>query len=179
MKVIKYIGLGLITILVLVIIGGFFLPSTAKVERSIDIAKPQAELFNYLIDFDKFKEWSPWQDIDPATQYTFTGPEAGVGTKMSWSSEHPRVGKGSQEIVAVEGQEVIKIDLYFDGQYGGLVHYRLTQESADSTKMVWQYETDFGNNPFGRYIGLLIEGMLGPYYEVGLQKLKANMENSH
>lgn len=176
MKFIKLTGLGFALLLFTVFIAGFLLPQTAHVERSVIVAKPKHEVFNFLSDFRNFTQWSPWHDLDPDTQYNYIGPRTGVGAKMLWQSEHPQVDEGWQEIIASEGQDLIKIQLVFGNDTGGgTVHYRL-HEVAGGTEVTWQYDSDFGNNPFGRYIGLMMDNMLGPYYESGLKNLKNTLE---
>jgi hypothetical protein len=176
MKVIKIIGIGVVALLVIVFAAGFLLPAKVHVERSVVINKPQDEVFHFLTDYRNFVTWSPWHAIDPKTQYEFSGAESGVGAKMSWQSTNPQVDKGWQEITAIQGQEVVKIKLVFGNESGGGdVYYRLASV-AEGTSVLWQFDTDFGNNPFGRYIGLLMDDMLGPYYEKGLAKLKAELE---
>jgi len=39
-------------------------------------------------------------------------------------------------------------------------------------------ETDIGGNPVGRYVGLMMDGMIGPSYEQGLSDLKAILESA-
>ena len=176
MKIIKITGIGLVVILAAVYAAGFLLPAQVHVERSVTIAKPQADVFQFLTDYHNFASWSPWHAIDPTTEYEFSGAESGVGAKMSWNSSHPQVDKGYQEIVAIQGQDRVKINLVFgDNSGGGVVYYRL-KSITEGTSLTWEFDTDFGNNPFGRYIGLMIDGMLGPYYEKGLADLKSVLE---
>ena len=89
----------LLTLLILLVMIGFLLPSSAKVERSVVINAPAASIFPHINGMQAFHAWSPWSTIDPQTDYQFSGPETGVGSRMSWQSGDARVGQGSQEIV--------------------------------------------------------------------------------
>lgn len=35
-------------------------------------------------DLHTWESWSPWQELDPAMQQTYSGAERGVGAKMAW-----------------------------------------------------------------------------------------------
>jgi len=176
MNIFKAIGLGFVVLLAAVFVFGFFLPQTAHVERTVIIEQPKATVFEFLINYQNFTSWSPWHSIDPNTQYQFSGPASGVGARMDWQSSNPQVDKGWQQIKSIEGQELVEIELVFGNESGGgTVYYRL-QEVDAGTEVTWEFDTDFGNNPFGRYIGLMMDGMLGPYYELGLANLKKVLE---
>ena len=86
MTVLKRVIIGLVTLIVLLGVIAFLLPRQVHVERSIVINAPQAELFEALNSFKRFNEFSPWAALDPTTQYSYEGPESGVGAKMSWVS---------------------------------------------------------------------------------------------
>ena len=88
----------------------------------------------------RFNEWSPWADLDPATKYTFEGPETGTGQKMMWVSAHPDVGNGSQTIVEFEENRRIVSELDF----GGMGKARASLELAPvagGTAVTWGFKT--------------------------------------
>lgn len=35
-------------------------------------------------DLHAWESWSPWQELDPAMQQTYSGAERGIGAKMAW-----------------------------------------------------------------------------------------------
>ena len=86
----------LLTLLILLAVIGLLLPSSARVERSILIDAPAAEIFPHLNGMRAFHAWSPWSDIDPETLYQFEGPEQGVGSRMTWESGNSRSGAAAR-----------------------------------------------------------------------------------
>ena len=46
-----------------------------------------------------------------------------------------------------------------------------------SYKSSWSFLGDMGNNPVARWIGLMMDSMLGPQLEEGLSNMKEYLEN--
>ena len=81
------------------VVGSFFLPKTARVERSIVIGAEPHAVYPFVADLWRYNLWNPWADIDPNMTATVSDPASGVGATMSWSSEDEKVGSGSMKIV--------------------------------------------------------------------------------
>ncbi len=171
MKVLKVL-LGIVgALVVLFVAGGLLLPSEQHVERSVTIDAAPERVFSFLNDYREFNKWSPWAEYDPATEYEYTGPPAGVGSRMSWSSEHPNVGSGAQEIIESELNVRVRSKLTFEGfdtaSYGTFI-----LEPTDSgTRLTWAFDGNF-DTMLGRYMGLMMEDWVGADYERGLARLK-------
>lgn len=176
MAALKYLVIGVLLLTTVVIGAGFMLPDTAHLERSIVVnAKPNT-VFTVLNSYRLFNQWSPWADLDPRTTYEFSGPESGVGARQAWSSQSPDVGSGSQEIIESVPDRLVRQKLVFnDFDTENTATQTLTPE-GDGTRIVWSYDTQFGGSLLLRYFGLILDGMLGPDYERGLQKLKTLVE---
>lgn len=176
MKILKWLLIVIVASIAALVGIAFFLPDHAHVERSIVIERPPATVFTLLNGFRRFNEWSPWADLDPKAITTYEGPVVGVGSKMSWTSEDPNVGAGSQEILEAQAPSFIKVRLIFaDFESDNVATYRLAPEGA-GTKVTWAYDTDFRGNLMGRWFGMMLDSMLGPDYEKGLAKLKTVVE---
>ncbi|WP_431686454.1 SRPBCC family protein [Hahella sp. NBU794] len=175
-KALKSTGQILLGVVVLVIVAGFFLPDSTHVERSVVINAPQRQVFDFLNSYRNFNDWSPWAKLDPNAQYQFSGPQSGVGAKMSWRSDDPKVGQGYQEIIAVKEAEEIQVTLDFGDNGQASAFYRL-QPADSGVRVTWGFDTEHGFNLFNRYIGLMLERLLAPMYEEGLQSLKQRIEN--
>lgn len=166
----------IVVLLVIVLAAiGFFLPRYVHVERSTTVNAPIGTVYAVLNSYKLFNRWSPWAALDPNTKYEFSGPAAGVGSKMSWSSDNKNVGKGSQEITESRAGEYIKTALDFGTNGKGTADFKLSRD-AEGTKVVWGMDSDLGANPFAHYFGLMIPGMVGKDYEKGLASLKNLVE---
>lgn len=176
MRLVKFVLYGVIGVLALLVAIGLLLPSSAHVERSIEIEATPEQIFPWLNSPRAFNRWSPWAQRDPATQYRFEGPEQGVGAKMYWQSAHPEVGSGSQEIIASVPDQRVALALDFGTQGTAVAYYDL-QQLEGTTTVTWGFDTEFGNDIVGRYFGIMLDTWLGPVYEKGLSNLKALVES--
>lgn len=171
MKIVK----ALLFIFALLVIIGALLPSKSHVERAVTIDAPQETVFNFLNSYQNFNAWSPWHRIDPDTQYSYSGPESGVGAMMSWQSDHDKVGNGSQKITESIPNEFIAVALDFGDMGQAESSYELRSD-GNSTIVTWGFDSDAGWNLIGRYFGLIMDTMIGPTFEAGLHNLKDALE---
>ncbi|MEL1263570.1 SRPBCC family protein [Pseudoxanthomonas putridarboris] len=175
MKFIKWtlaviVGLGLVLAL-----GSLLLPASTHVERAVTIDRSPEQVYATLNSFERFNAWSPWAEYDPQARYTFEGPANGVGARMSWIGNRS-VGSGSQQISESVPHRKIVVELDFGGSQGRATY--LIEPEGSGTRLTWAFDTDHGYNPFGRWLGLLFDRMIGGDYEKGLAKLKALLEST-
>ncbi|MEM8816328.1 MAG: SRPBCC family protein [Pseudomonadota bacterium] len=177
MKFVKILLGIVVTLAVLFVVGGMLLPSERHVERSVVVNAAPAEVFPLVNDFREFNKWSPWATYDPeGTRYEFSGPDAGVGSTMSWSSEHPNVGSGTQEIVDSQPNRMVRSKLTFEG-FDTPSYADFTLEPADGgTRLTWSFDAEL-DSMLGRYMGLMMEKWVGEDYERGLARLKELAES--
>lgn len=177
MKFLKWL-LIVVAVLTMAVIGyGYSLPDKSQMQRSTLIAAPPATVYTVLNGFRQFNKWSPWAELDPNTAYTFEGPLTGVGARMSWISQDPNVGAGSQEILAAVPNQSITIKLVFaDFATDNVSAYALAPVEG-GTQVTWSYEGDAKGSILYRYFGLMTDSMIGPDYEKGLAKLKTLVES--
>jgi uncharacterized protein YndB with AHSA1/START domain len=177
MKILKGLFVFLVGLVLLFVVIGLFLPQQVHVERSITTTASPATVFGLVDGFRRFNEWSPWARIDPATKYTFSGPDTGVGARMEWSSAHPDVGSGSQEVIAVEPDHRVTSRLDF-GMDNPTTSTILLEPQGTGTRVTWSLDSDFSGSLIGRYFGLALDRMVGPDYEKGLAQLQAVAEST-
>ena len=83
-----------------------------EVVRDATIAAPPSTVYGLLADFHRWREWSPWEDLDPSLQRTYSGPDAGVGAVYEWSGNR-KAGAGRMEIVEADPSSRVQIALQF------------------------------------------------------------------
>lgn len=174
MKILKALGIIAIVLVVLFFGVAMFLPASVHVERSLVIPASRKVVFNQVNDLRNWKHWSPWYQMDPDMQVTYRGFLRGEGASYSWKSD--KVGNGTLTITESHPYQYIATQLDFvkKGQATGFYRF---EQVADGTRLTWGFETDVSNNPIEKYVGLMIDRMVGDDFEKGLQNLKTHVQS--
>lgn len=164
------IGLGFVVLLLVGFIS--MQPSAYRIERSITIAAPPALVFDWVNDFHRWNDWSPWDKLDPNIKRTYEGPAAGVGTMYSWAGDN-KVGEGRMTLIDSRPPEKIDIKLEFFKPWESVATTEFTfAAAATGTTVTWAMN---GTNNFaGKACSLFMnmDKMVGGSFEEGLAKLK-------
>src|ERR1700749_5272990 len=79
-----------------------------QTSASIDINKPQQQVFDYLALLKNQEHFNAWLMIDPKMKKEFTGAEGQPGFVYAWESKNKKDGKGSQKIIKTAPPEQIE-----------------------------------------------------------------------
>ncbi len=151
---------------------------TYTVQRSLTIAASPNEVFRHIVDFRKWDAWSPWDEMDPGMEKTFSGPEGGVGSKYAWSGNR-KVGRGTMEIIGTAENSSVEIALEFLKPFKASNDTAFTlRPSGDGTDVTWSMSGR--KTLMTRVMGLFksMDAMVGPDFERGLQRLKVAAEGT-
>ena len=175
MKILKRILVAILGVVALLLLVSFFLPSQVHVERSLVIQAPAEKVFDQINTLKNWEKWSPWHKLDPQMKLQYDGAASGVGAKYTWESTQRNVGSGSLAITRTVPGELIQTAMDFreQGQATGL--FKL-ERAPEGTKVTWSMDTDLGRNPIAKYFGLVMDKMVGPDFERGLNNLKSVAE---
>ena len=176
MKLWKKLLLGLLALAVFFIVVGFFLPSRARVERSLNMRTTPDAIFPRVATLTRWPEWTAWTtNRFPDMQMNFSGPSSGVGAVMM--AEGKSSGNGTVTITRADPAKGIRYDLDFE--HGTqLFRGSITFDSVnDGMKVTWAIETDMGWNPFKRWAGLVLDKLMGGDMAAGLANLKQQVES--
>jgi hypothetical protein len=164
------IGLGIVIAIVVVIIASR--PDTYSVERSTTIAAPASVVYPLINNFHRWKEWSPWEGLDPAMTRTFEGPASGVGASYAWSG-NDQVGKGRMTITDTHRNEDVHIKLEFiePWEATNTTLFSLRPEHG-RLNVTWRMEGshNFVGKAFSMFMDM--DSMVGKDFEKGLDTLK-------
>ena len=175
MKILKKIAIGLLILIGLLVVTGFFLPSKSQVTRSVVINTTPETVFPFVNNLKNWELWSPWQAMDPTVKLSYGAIYEGVGGTYSWDG--PETGKGTVTITASESPKQMLNDVMFEGMGTSKAAYNL--EKVDGgTKLSWSFESENGMNPFMRWLSVIMEGMLEDQFDQGLNKIKELAEKA-
>src|SRR5471032_2810715 len=149
-------------------------PPTFRYERSTRIAAPMLQVAEQIDDFHAWQKWSPWENIDPTLQRTFSGADAGVGAVYEWTGTG-KAGTGRMEITEMRaGPELglisIKLDFLKPWKASNTAEFTMTPTDA-GTDLNWAM---FGPSPFmSKLMGVFMDfdKMVGKDFETGLAAL--------
>jgi len=171
----KLFGILLALCVVLIVIG-FLLPTTVVVERSRTIDQPAGVVFEVLGDLRHFSRWAPWLSRHPEMSWRLEGPSAGVGATLVWR-ETEAADESRLRIVGVEPSR--RIDMVLElGDTEAESWFELESVAAGQ-KVTWGMRIEFGPlDLVGRYVGLMLPGLVGSDYREGLERLEAYLARS-
>jgi hypothetical protein len=152
--------------------------SSFEFSRSTTVAAPPAKVHALIDDFHEWPKWSPWEDVDPDLERSYTGPDSGVGAHYAWKGNR-KAGQGAMEITG-SSPERIEIRLVFLKPWSATntVVFTLTPagSTAESTEVTWTMTGEHKGvaGAFMRLMGM--ERLVGKDFDKGLARLKAAAE---
>ena len=142
-----------------------------EVEREATIPAARQAVFDRVVDFHRWSEWSPWEDIDPAMHRTFSGTESGVGAIYEWSGNR-KAGEGRMEITGADAPSRVEIALQFLKPFksSNTTTFELL-ESDGATRVTWRMvgPKTFATRLMGIFMSM--DKMIGRDFEKGLARL--------
>jgi hypothetical protein len=148
---------------------------TYVVERRRHVAAPPGAVRDQLVDFRRWRSWSPWEEVDPELHRTYGGAESGVGARYAWAGNR-KAGKGRMEIEEVDDGRVV-VDLQFLAPFRSRSTTEFLLEPDDSgTTVTWRMTGPLTWQT--RVMGLFasMDKLIGPDVEKGLDRLAAEVE---
>lgn len=144
----------------------FTLPRHVTIERNATLTAAPAEVIALAASNSGYQTFNPYKTLDPNLQVELYGPASGVGSGFSFDSAD---GTGKVTISNVTDQIVeYALDL---GPLGQPTQSIEAIPTADGADVIWRMEADMGFNPVFRVMGIFMDGMIGPTFELGLANL--------
>jgi hypothetical protein len=151
-------------------------PDTFRVQRSTSVKAAPDKVFAYLIDFQKWGAWSPYEKLDPDMKKTLSGAANGKGSVYAWDG-NSKAGKGRMEITESSAPTKVTLQLDFEKpfQAHNVAEFTMVPK-GDVTEVTWAMG---GPTLFvGKVLGLFLDmdKMIGKDFETGLANLKTLTE---
>lgn len=151
-------------------------PGSFSISRSTLIAASPATLFPLINDLRANERWSPWKDLDPAMQVTYSANSIGPGARYDWQG-NSKAGSGHITITQSVPDRSVAMDLEMlkPMKASNKVTFDIVPEGT-GTRVTW---TMAGAQPYlGKLMTIFIDcdAMVGKQFETGLSRLKALAE---
>jgi uncharacterized protein YndB with AHSA1/START domain len=151
-------------------------PAAFRIQRTATINAPPDAVFNNINDSHRWKEWSPWEKLDPNLQREYAGSESGKGAIYRWSG-NSNAGEGMMTITDSVPNRRVVVDLRFTRPFKAENTGEFNLEPAGTgTKVTWSMS---GTNNFvlkAFSIFKSMDDLVGKDFETGLAALGAVSE---
>jgi hypothetical protein len=166
------IALGIVAGLFVIV--GLCLPGQRYISESIETNRKMTIVFDTVNSMRRFKDWNPVLMQDPATELKLSGPDAGVGARVDYTSKDSSIGQGSWEITQSEQDKLVVMEIQDPTRGTGKVStitLEPTGKNNRNVKITQDFKVDYGFDLFGRYAGLYVSRHVGDNMKMGLSKL--------
>jgi len=158
----------------LFLVVGAILPSERTLTESVETNRRLSIVFDTLNSVKRFKDWNPIVLRDPSVDLQISGPEAGIGARIDYSSNVEGIGKGSWEIV--DSEEDVSVTYRLENPQRGenkrmVFTLKPTGRNNRNVEISQRYDVEYGWNLLGRYAGMYVSRHVGDDLKLGLNKL--------
>lgn len=163
-----------VIVAVLFLVVAVLLPSSRTLTESAETNRRPTIVFDTLNSLQRFKDWSPITAYDPGAQLERSGPDAGVGARVDYSSSIARVGDGSWEIT--ESEPGTRVAYALETPTRGdnktmAFELRPTGRNNRNIEITQTYNVEYGWDLLGRFAGLYVSRNVGDGMKLGLGRL--------
>jgi hypothetical protein len=148
-----------------------------SVTRSITVNASSHLVHGLINDFRKWPQWSPWEDLDPDLQRTYTGPDQGEGARYEWKGNR-KAGQGAMVIDGSTSEQVVMtINFLKPIRATNTTRFQITP-TDHGTQVTWEMSGE--QKGVMSLLGKVypMDKMIGPDFEKGLARLKAVAEET-
>ena len=89
-----------------ILIAGTVEPKDVTVYRSTEIKAPRQVVFEQMVRFKNWPNWSPWKRLDTSMIDTFTGTDGQTGSTYHWKGDNRKTGEAEIKNTSVNGTEM-------------------------------------------------------------------------
>lgn len=153
-------------------------PVPYRVSRTTRIEAAPERVFTELVDFRRWRDWSPWEGVDPDMERSYSGPKSGVGSGYAWDGDK-QAGSGSMTITGAQRPSRVDLDLHFEKPFpaDNVIRFDLDPEDGGAATMVtWSMSGE--HTGLMRVLGrvMSMDRLVGKDFEKGLAQLKDLIE---
>lgn len=175
---IKKLSIVLASIIAIPFFIALFIKSDYAVEQKVTINKPNADVFDYIVQLKNQDSYSKWALIDLNMTKTYQGLDGTVGFISAWDSDNEEVGKGEQEIISITPQQRIDFELRFLSPFESTSPAYMTTTAIEPSKtsVTWGFKGHMKYPMNIMFLFMDFEQVIGEDLKIGLDNLKTILE---
>lgn len=156
----------------------FFIPSTVRISRVVEINAPAEKIYSTISDVTKWKEWMPWSGADSLFSIQINSTPDKINSSYSWTVKNDIFKKGKIIIKELSAEEIIT-ENELSGYNISPGSIKMHKDSSASFVLVeWKIKVALKWYPWSKLKGILLDKIYGPVLENGLARLKAVCEEN-
>ena len=165
----------LVSLVLLLLFIGFFLPVEYDVARTARVQGSCEAAFELAADLERYRSFLPWVEQDPTVRIDVGEPSKGEGAHFRWTSEH--TGSGAYVVRELEPHARIRSEVDF-GDHGKSEVYFAFEGEGDACEVTWGFRgRGEGPRPVAGWFATLMDAMVGRDFERGLAEIASIVEN--
>lgn len=168
MKAVRIFLIFISVIALVVIVGGYLLPSEFQVSEDKMIKASPQKIYAAGSDFRSWQSWNYWSLNDPTMQNDFTGAAGTPG--HTWNFTSPKMGSGKVTMISLlpPRQIIYTVSMGKENPLQGSI---LIDGDINGSRVTMSLKGSAGSNPIRRWLGFLMSGKLKQQIAASLEKL--------
>lgn len=166
--------ISLVIVVALYLAVALVLPSQRHLVEKIETNRKLTIVFDSLNSVRRFKDWNPLVLRDPRIQFTYSGPEQGVGARLDYVSKAEGLGKGSWEISESVPREKVSYKIVNEERGSDKrtsFTFKPTGRNNRNVEITQSYDVNYGWDLLGRYSGMYVRRHIGDDMKMGLTRI--------
>jgi len=166
-KLLKVLFKYVLVLLLIIVVVGLMLPQDYSVSKRVEINANTSTIKTLVADFNQWRTWSPWQQVDPTIEFVVNEPGAGVGAHQSWVGKW---GYGEMTITSLSDDKM-SFNILLNDEH--IIEGTLTfSPQANANTVTCFIEGQSTTLLISGYMALVYEYILNNTLELGLNNLK-------
>ena len=160
-----------------IIIGGILIlgitqPKDVTVSRSAVINAPKELVFDQMVHFRNWHNWSPWKRLDSSMVDTFTGVDGQIGSTYHWKGDNHKTGEAELKNAAITGTQMDFNFTLLQPSQSSAKGMLKAEDSAGSTKATFSFTNHFDYPWNAMLIFMNLDKTMSKDLENGLKNIK-------
>ena len=162
-----------------ILILGVIQPKDVTVSRSTVIKTNKPLVFDQMVHFKNWHNWSPWKRLDSSMADSFAGTDGEPGSIYHWTGDNRKTGEANIKNLSVAGTQMnFSFELLQPSQNkaGGMLR---ADDSAGITKATFSFTNHFDYPWNAMLIFMNLDKTMGKDLENGLNYMKEYIEQQN
>ncbi len=166
-------------IIAALLVEGLIQPKDVVVSRSTFINAPKEVVFQQMVHFKNWRNWSPWTRLDTSMKDSFSVVDSGVGSFYHWKGDLSKTGEAEFRNKAMSGTSMTYEFELVEPSHVITSGSLSATDSAGGTKATFSFTNHFDYPWNAMTVFMNIDNLLSKDFELGLKNMKTYVESNN